>query len=85
MTDGAGVMDDLGRLQAGDRVMVKTSEGTLRYRTTRTAVYSRAVLADKAEKLFGQDRAHPRLVLITCTDWDGEHYRSNIVVFAEPV
>jgi hypothetical protein len=27
----------------------------------------------------------PRLVLITCEDWDGTEYRSNVVVTAEPV
>lgn len=84
VTRGDGVMDELGKLRAGDPVRVKTSEGTIRYETTRTAVYSRAELADNAERLFGQDRPSNRLVLITCTDWDGDVYRSNVVVFAEP-
>lgn len=84
VTSGDGVMDELGKLRAGDPVRVKTSEGTIRYETTRTAVYSRAELADHAERLFGQDRKGNRLVLITCTDWDGDVYRSNVVVFAEP-
>lgn len=85
VTSGDGVMDDLGRLRAGDPVRVKTSEGTIRYETTRTAVYSRAELAQNAERLFGQHREANRLVLITCTDWDGEVYGSNVVVFATPV
>jgi LPXTG-site transpeptidase (sortase) family protein len=85
VTSGDGVMDELGKLRAGDPVRVKTSEGTIRYETTRTAVYSRAELANHAERLFGQDRKGNRLVLITCTDWDGDVYRSNVVVFAEPL
>ena len=35
-------------------------------------------------ELFGQ-AGDPRLVLITCTDWDGNQYQSNIVVLADPV
>jgi LPXTG-site transpeptidase (sortase) family protein len=85
VTDGAGVMDRLGKLRPGDRVRIRTSEGTIRYETARTAVYSRAELARNAGRLFGQDRVANRLVLITCTDWDGEVYRSNVVAFARPV
>jgi LPXTG-site transpeptidase (sortase) family protein len=83
--DGSGVMDELGKLRADDPVRVRTSEGTIRYETVRIAVYSRAELAENAKRLFGQARKSPRLVLITCTDWDGDVYRSNIVVFATPV
>jgi LPXTG-site transpeptidase (sortase) family protein len=85
VSHGDGVMDDLGRLRAGDQVMVRTAEGTVRYETTRTATYSRAELARNRARLFGQGREEHRLVLITCTDWDGAEYRSNTVVFAEPV
>lgn len=85
VTDGRGVMDRLGDLAAGARVRVRTREATLRYEVTRTVVYSRQKLTDRASQLFGQGRDEPRLVLITCTDWDGDVYRSNIVVFAEPI
>jgi hypothetical protein len=36
------------------------------------------------ERLFSQE-APGRLVLITCEDWDGTAYRSNVVVTAQPV
>jgi LPXTG-site transpeptidase (sortase) family protein len=85
VSEGHGVMDDLGKLRTGDAVRVRTSEGTIRYETTGKTVYSRAELAAKAKRLFGQDRDDNRLVLITCTDWDGDVYRSNVVVFAERV
>lgn len=84
VTSGEGVMDELGRLRPGDPVRVRTAEGTIRYETTRTVVYSRAELTSRSKELFGQGRKNPRLVMITCTDWDGDHYESNIVVFAEP-
>ena len=40
-------------------------------------------MADHAERLFSQD-VPGRLVLVTCEDWDGERYLSNVVVVAEP-
>jgi hypothetical protein len=48
-------------------------------------VYSRAELADNSRKLFGQDTGSGRLVLVTCTDWNGASYDNNVVVFARPV
>lgn len=85
VSSGGGVMDELGTLTRGDRVTVRTSEGRHVYRTTKVFDYTRAQVARNAHALFGQDRQHGRLVLVTCTDWDGEVYRSNTIVFAEPV
>jgi LPXTG-site transpeptidase (sortase) family protein len=84
VSTGGGVMDRLGELEPGDRVRVRTPEGVVRYETTRVRTYSRAALASSARSLFGQGRP-ARLVLITCTDWDGAEYRSNTVAFARPV
>ena len=84
VSTGGGVMDRLGQIEPGDRVRVRTAEGLLRYEATGVRTWSRAELAARAGELFGQRRA-PRLVLITCTDWDGAEYRSNTVVFAQPV
>ena len=84
VSTGGGVMDRLHELDPGDRVRVRTPKGVVRYETTRVRTYSRAELADHARRLFGQKRA-ARLVLITCTDWDGAHYQSNTVAFARPV
>ena len=84
VSTGGGVMDRLGELEPGDRIRVRTSEGVVRYRATSTDVLSRAELSAASRELFGQKR-DPRLVLITCTDWDGHQYESNIVVLADPV
>jgi LPXTG-site transpeptidase (sortase) family protein len=84
VSTGGGVMDRLDELDPGDRVRVRTPNGVVRYETTWVRTYSRAELATRARQLFGQARS-ARLVLITCTDWDGAQYRSNTVAFARPV
>jgi sortase (surface protein transpeptidase) len=83
--DGDGSMDAMGGVTAGDRVRLRSGGQTALYRATAVAEYSRAEVADQARKLFGQDRGHGRLVLVTCADWNGEDYESNIIIFADPV
>jgi sortase (surface protein transpeptidase) len=78
-------MDDLGDLEPGDRVRVRSRRGTLIYETTRVRDYTTEQVAEHAYDLFGQDREEGRLVLVTCTDWDGKVYRSNTIVFADPI
>lgn len=82
---GGGVMDRLGELSRGSAVRIRTERGTMHYRTTGTVVYSKSELAENATDLFRQNRANPRLVLITCTGWNGVDYTSNVIVFAEPL
>jgi LPXTG-site transpeptidase (sortase) family protein len=82
---GGASMNRLGDLRAGDLVDVISRRGTMEYVVRRSTVYSRADLAKRARELFGQDRGRGRLVLITCTDWDGREYQSNIVVLAQPL
>jgi LPXTG-site transpeptidase (sortase) family protein len=81
---GGGALDDLEQLRRGDPVTVRTSQGTIRYVVTATTVYRKATLAKDAERVFRQT-GPGRLVLITCEDWNGSTYLSNVVVFADPV
>jgi hypothetical protein len=81
---GGGALDDLETLRRGDRVTVRTDRGRIRYAVRRIAVYAKGSLARQAERRFSQD-APGRLVLITCEDWDGSRYLSNVVVTATPV
>ena len=81
---GGGAFNDLETLEAGDRVMVHTAQGVLRYAVSGVTIYRKASLARDAEKLFSQT-VPGRLVLVTCEDWDGQAYRSNAVVFADPI
>lgn len=83
--DGDGSMDAMDGVEAGDQVRLRRGGEIALYRTTAVAVYSKAEVAEQARKLFGQNGGHGRLVLVTCTDWNGEDYESNIIVFADPV
>lgn len=80
---GGGALDDLEQLDAGDEVTVRTDRGTVHYVVERVRVYSKGRIADDAARLFSQD-SPGRLVLITCEDWDGTRYLSNVVVTAVP-
>jgi LPXTG-site transpeptidase (sortase) family protein len=82
---GGGVMDDLGDLRKGQVVKVVTPKGTMEYTTTKVVTWSKTELAKRAVDIFAQQRSDTRLVLITCTDWTGSTYKSNIVVFAKPL
>ncbi|GAA4364398.1 class F sortase [Nocardioides caricicola] len=80
---GGGALDDLEELDAGDEVVVRTDQGRVRYVVDRVRIYSKGRIADDATQLFSQD-SPGRLVLITCEDWDGSRYLSNVVVTATP-
>jgi LPXTG-site transpeptidase (sortase) family protein len=80
---GGGALDDLEELRKGDAVAVRTDRGTVHYVVDRVRVYGKGRIADDATRLFSQD-VPGRLVLVTCEDWDGERYLSNVVVTASP-
>jgi LPXTG-site transpeptidase (sortase) family protein len=80
---GGGALDDLEKLRRGDPVTVRTDRGTIRYVVRQVRVYAKGRIADDAGRLFSQ-RVPGRLVLLTCADWDGARYLSNVVVTATP-
>lgn len=79
---GGGALDPLRDVRRGAVVDVRTDEGTMRYLVQRKKVYDKDELALNAVDVFGQERGDGRLVLVSCTDWDGSTYASNVVVFA---
>lgn len=79
---GGGSMNRLGRLRPSQEVDLLTRTAMFQYQVDSVEVLSRAELARRAEQLFGQRRGDGRLVLVTCTDWNGTDYESNIVVLA---
>ena len=88
---GDGAMDNLGDVERGATVQVygKPEDGEktgkiANYSVQKVFVYSREQVAEHSEDLFGQDHHPRRLVLVTCTDWDGKVYQSNIIVYAQP-
>ncbi len=81
---GGGALDDLESLTGGDRVVVESARAQVAYEVDSVSVLSRAELARRSADLFS--RSGPgRLVLITCEDWDGTSYLSNVVVIARPM
>lgn len=82
---GDGALDHIGQLERGARVRVDSGTKSVLYRVTRTTVLSKAQVDQRATRLFGQDHGGGRLVLVTCTDWNGSDYDSNVIVLATPV
>ena len=80
---GGGAFDDLENLSPGDRVVMRSDDAERAYRVASVEVLSRDELARRSADVFGRT-GPPRLVLITCEDWDGTAYRSNVVVTARP-
>ncbi len=80
---GGGALDDLEQLAAGDSVVLTAGRDRVVYAVSSVRVLSRAELARESARIF--DRSGPaRLVIVTCEDWDGTTYRSNVVVTARP-
>jgi len=84
VSTGGGAFDNLGQLATGDRLRVRTALGWITYAVERSRDYTVEELAENAEKIF-ELGGEGRLVLITCSDFNGEVYLSNAVVFATPV
>jgi LPXTG-site transpeptidase (sortase) family protein len=81
---GGGVFDDIGDLTRGDAIKVEGADSTLTYRVQSIDVLPKQEVAREAEEIFAQT-GDGRLVVITCDDWDGTAWRSNIVTIATPV
>jgi LPXTG-site transpeptidase (sortase) family protein len=82
---GGASMNRLVRLQPGHKVDVINDKGTMRYEVEQVSTLSREEVATQARVLFGQDHGGGQLVLVTCTDWNGSSYESNIVAVARPL
>ena len=80
---GGGALDDLETLERGDRVTVGSRGGSTRWVVESVEVLGKGDIARRAQQLFAQE-GPARLVLLTCEDWDGTAYRSNVVVTARP-
>lgn len=80
---GSGAFDELGAIDRGDRIAVRTRAARLGFTVTSVQVLDRSVVADRSASLFRQD-GPPRLVLIGCTGWNGVRHTANVVVVARP-
>src|SRR5919106_241180 len=71
---GGGVFNDIGELDSGDAIQV----GELSYKVRSVETLSKDEVAQRAEDLFDQS-VPGRLVIVTCADWDGSVWQSNII------
>jgi hypothetical protein len=81
---GGGALDNLEALVPGDVFTVRTDAGGIDYRVRRVEVYGKERVSRASPRLFSQG-VRGRVVLITCEDWDGTGYDSNVVVIARPL
>lgn len=81
---GGGALDDLSDLEPRDRVEVRTAGLRMPYVVRKVRVFGKGRLLTEAERLFDQE-VQGRLVVVTCADWDGTQYLSNVVVTAVPL
>ncbi|HET7736799.1 MAG TPA: class F sortase [Nocardioidaceae bacterium] len=80
---GGGALDELDDLDVGDKVMVTTDKGRIRYVVSSVSEFTKQEMVKAIPRLYSGD-VPGRLVLITCTDWNGVDYDANTVVFARP-
>lgn len=63
---------------------VRAAGGGRAYEVRSVRVYDKGRIARDAGRILSQE-VDGRLVVLTCEDWDGQGYRCNVVVVAEPV
>lgn len=80
---GGGALEDLEEVRPGADVVVGAGGQRLVYRVASVRVLDKDAIARTSQRLFSQE-APGRLVLLTCEDWDGTTFRSNVVVTAVP-
>lgn len=81
---GGGALNELVELGEGDTIEIKGSESSLTYKVQSVEVLSKDDLARHAEDIFNQS-GPGRLVVVTCEDWDGSVWQSNVVTIATPI
>ncbi|MDE0778653.1 MAG: class F sortase [Nocardioides sp.] len=84
LSRGGAALQDLETLEVGDRIAVRTVNGRIGYRVRDVQVFDKGSVAEQAGELFSQT-SPGRLVVITCEDYNGSVYLSNVVVTARPI
>lgn len=81
---GGGQMDHLGSAKVGAQVEIVDNGYTVYYTVTKVFKLSKSDVDLRSQELFGQSSPTNRLVLITCGDWTGQAYLTNVFVYATP-
>lgn len=83
--NGGGALGPLPKLEEGELLRVVTPEGRFTYRAVEVMIRSKAWVRRNGTDIFKQPGGDGSLVVVTCTDYNGKDYRSNVIVVAEPV
>jgi LPXTG-site transpeptidase (sortase) family protein len=81
---GGGAFDRLPQLEPGQRITVSSGASSTSYVVRNVAALSRAQFASSADRIFARS-GRPRLILLTCAEWNGERYLATEVITAVPV
>jgi sortase (surface protein transpeptidase) len=81
LSSGGGALDDITDLSPGNEIQLSNG---LTYRVDSVEVLSYDAVREQAETLFDQSVEGGRLVLVTCEDWDGSTWSSNVITIATP-
>jgi LPXTG-site transpeptidase (sortase) family protein len=83
VSTGGGVFDDLEQMRPGQHVQIRSHGQRLSLEVNSVITYHKTRLAERSAEVFDQT-APGRVALVTCEDWNGAVYRSNVVVMATP-
>jgi LPXTG-site transpeptidase (sortase) family protein len=78
---GGGALDNLEDMRVGDRVIVDRTHQDLEYVVSSVKIYRKGALATKVDRVFNQSGPE-RLAIVTCENFNGSIYLSNVVVIA---
>ncbi|MFJ9392807.1 class F sortase [Nocardioides sp. NPDC101246] len=81
--NGGGILDRLGEVTEGDEIVVRTKDEEFSYTVRSVRDLSKEQVAKRSKRLFDTD-GEPKLVVVTCDDWDGTSFQGNTVVVAVP-
>lgn len=84
VSSGGGALDNLEKTDRGDLVKCMSDNALTTYSVVDVDTFSKGEYAENAENIVRQD-GDPGLVVMTCEDWNGSEYLSNVVVVAELV
>jgi len=80
---GGGALDPLSDARPGTEIDLYSKGVKRTYTVDAVVEYEKGELADQAAQIFDQE-IDSRLVVVTCDDWNGSEYLSNVVVYASP-
>jgi LPXTG-site transpeptidase (sortase) family protein len=83
VSTGGGVFDDLEHMRPGQHVQILSPSQRLSLEVNSVTTYHKTRLAERSAEVFDQT-TQGRVALVTCEDWNGAEYRSNVVVIATP-